>query len=941
MWKQTTSTELPAGEIQRSNEIEESEAVADLSFLWQQCQDQQDMEGPEIVQPGDKSVNSMSSDNLMATQWKAILQSTGSSQTTAQPKVPQWALNEQREIYQAAQAALGSQKAFTAEQQNTSENVDLKSGTKWQMVKHRQQFNDGQPVQTGRLFKSLKQPPQQNEPAPTTHHPVVLQNSISRMRPAGTLSGKPVLQSFVEGTPAQAVVTTLSPDMDNKTEVLLPISKFRRLSVEKVDSEHFVGASSPDQRSFSADDMRAKQQTLGFQRSHVSAISDVQPTNSIKQSVSCPATIPLRPTAGPTAGQSRMQLPWEMDSDCTDSAFWSRSVGYENMRVHKANNQKLMAAMSQIKVIEVVEEIGTTNLGVINIAVAFNRLAKWRTRVPGTEQQLKKIITMLSSRCLELINDFYGRHIASIVHCFAKLHVRHNLLFNALIERGMQQHVQKTFNCQDVGNLSWAFASLGVRNVKFMNSLANWVVEQSMLGNFNNQELANTAWAYATLDCVHMPLMEGIAVAAINLKNVLNAQDIANISWAYAILGISSVDLLNALADAGSKAEVMETFTSQGIATVVWAYAKLGVLRAVFIDGLAERCLRPDVMKTFKYSAGLAKAAWGFAILRSGNQALMFALAGRIIVPEVFSKSSSKDIAMIMWAFAIQDILYPQLIDILADKALDILPSFTAQHIATTMWALAALKVHRTDLMDRMANHLLEPDVRNNLTLVDVSNVLWAYASLGIKKVPLVTMLEEQILQPNLLQQLDFESLADIVWSLAVVGTRNLNLMHQLGDHALALQSPPTLQVASNIIWAFKELGILRKDLMRHLCPLVNAKEDFRSASAKDLSTFVWALAVSGSPATGSMRLFMQRFGDPDVRDDLTSEDISNVAWAYATVGIADQWLFDQLTDRLLQPGILKDCTEDEASQIMWAYSVLGSANQGLMHALATAVVMT
>ena len=41
-----------------------------------------------------------------------------------------------------------------------------------------------------------------------------------------------------------------------------------------------------------------------------------------------------------------------------------------------------------------------------------------------------------------------------------------------------------------------------------------------MLGNFNNQELANTAWACGTLDCLQVPLMQGIAVAAIKQKNV-------------------------------------------------------------------------------------------------------------------------------------------------------------------------------------------------------------------------------------------------------------------------------------------------------------------------------------------------------------------------------------------------------------------------------------
>ena len=92
---------------------------------------------------------------------------------------------------------------------------------------------------------------------------------------------------------------------------------------------------------------------------------------------------------------------------------------------------------------------------------AFGRLAK-RAGNPASQQQLRKVIAQLSQRTIELINQIYGRQIAAIGHAFAKLHVHHKALFNALIERAMLPHVITTFNSQDIGNLTWAFASLGV-----------------------------------------------------------------------------------------------------------------------------------------------------------------------------------------------------------------------------------------------------------------------------------------------------------------------------------------------------------------------------------------------------------------------------------------------------------------------------------------------
>ena len=59
------------------------------------------------------------------------------------------------------------------------------------------------------------------------------------------------------------------------------------------------------------------------------------------------------------------------------------------------------------------------------------------------------------------------------------------------------------------------------------------------------------------------------------------------------------------------------------------AYATLEVVHTPFIDALADRAQQPAVLKTFKYSSGLAKTTWGFAILkRSGCETLMAALAG-------------------------------------------------------------------------------------------------------------------------------------------------------------------------------------------------------------------------------------------------------------------------------------------------------------------------
>ena len=59
--------------------------------------------------------------------------------------------------------------------------------------------------------------------------------------------------------------------------------------------------------------------------------------------------------------------------------------------------------------------------------------------------------------------------------------------------------------------------------------------------------------------------------------------------------------------------------------------------------------------------------------------------------------------------------------------------------------------------------------------------------------------------------------------------------MNQLADHSLTLQGPLGLQVASNIFWAYKTFGILRKDMIKQLSSLVPLEQELPGASAKGL----------------------------------------------------------------------------------------------------------
>eukprot|EP00667_Euglena_gracilis_P001841 EG_transcript_1841 len=603
----------------------------------------------------------------------------------------------------------------------------------------------------------------------------------------------------------------------------------------------------------------------------------------------------------------------------------------------KTINQKLVRTTLQTNVIELVEDIGVEQMSAINVSIAFGRLAK-RAGNPASQPQLKKVITQLSQRTITLIDQLYGRQIAAIGHAFAKLHIHHKPLTDALMERAVLPHVISTFNSQDIGNLTWAFASLGIRNVAFMKSMAQWATEPAILSKFNTQELANTAWAYATLNVECPALMEGIAEATISQKFLLNAQDIANISWAYATLGILHEELMKTLANIGCTPQVLQTFTSQGIANTVWAYATLEVVHQPFIDALAERAQQPTILKTFKYSSGLAKTTWGFAILkRSGCEGLMAALADRAMGGVIF-KCNSQNLATIAWAYAIQGIHLPQLMESFANKAFDIISTFSAQSIATMAWAWATLKVQRLDLMEALAAQALGEDVLAAFTPLDIANTVWGFASLGVLNARLMEALAERAVQPSVLPHFGFQSISNTVWGYAVLGVPEKALMDGLADRAMALEEGLDFQVAANVAWAYATLGFLRWDMVASMFDRMVLEEELQHAGAQDIANAVWALATIGSPGAGMMEQFIPRLCEAEVVACLSAQDISNVSWAYATTGVLSQPLMERLANRMLQPDTLASCSQTDASQLIWAYAVLGCVNLELMNAMARKV---
>lgn len=134
--------------------------------------------------------------------------------------------------------------------------------------------------------------------------------------------------------------------------------------------------------------------------------------------------------------------------------------------------------------------------------------------IPTLSQLSGKLLDMIATRVLLMLQDFNSQELANLLYAFASAGRADMLLFEALSEQLVKNMQDKSKICskdkkqrpkpQEFSNSVWAFASVGLRcdgQVKLIEGVADILDHENgaIVEDFKPQELSNTAWGVATL----------------------------------------------------------------------------------------------------------------------------------------------------------------------------------------------------------------------------------------------------------------------------------------------------------------------------------------------------------------------------------------------------------------------------------------------------------
>ena len=319
----------------------------------------------------------------------------------------------------------------------------------------------------------------------------------------------------------------------------------------------------------------------------------------------------------------------------------------------------------------------------------------------------------------------------------------------------------------------------------------------------------------------------------------------------------------------------------------------------------------------------IANTVWGLATIGVNNPELLNALAQQAI--ERVRDMNSQDVANIVWSYATLGITNQILMETLAERAIELHQGMDPQSIANIMWAYATLNTQNRKLMDVFAERTLQ--IYQHMSPQNIANIAWAFASTRIEHKPLMDTLANRAIE--LYREMSAKSVSEVAWAFAVLEIVNLRLMQVLAIQAQHLVQHMHLKEISHTAWAFSSLKIKDEALMHALAN--RTIELHQYMSPYHMCTIASSFAVLRITNYPLIHVLAQRA--IALQNDLSEQEISSIASSFGNLEICDPLLMQALADRAQH--LSTTMTLTSASKIIWAFARLKFTHHPFINVLA------
>ena len=555
-------------------------------------------------------------------------------------------------------------------------------------------------------------------------------------------------------------------------------------------------------------------------------------------------------------------------------------------------------------------------------------------------------------------------------------------LMATLAERATSPALLPTFDAQASTNLLWAYAALGIESPRLYRALEPQIANNLVTYGYSAETVSTLAWSAARMGYYSKDLMELLNWYILYTPGILGAltgQQIMKLLWAFARFKTEDMDLrdvVEPLVFQLTTRRLVETEKKRVVSLLAWSVGRLDYLDHTLMTMIKNRLLDkgPPLDSVF-----LSQAVWAFGRLKVKDHEF-FQHVGFLIV-QLKEQITSFSAANVLWAFSVSGTYHEPLLLAMANRLRIVMRDVTPIGIGRITWAYANLQYYDADLMLRLAQHALQPEILHNMDAQTMADVIWCYAFFDVRHPELIEALENEMLERPEVLAMHPLSLAKVVWSLARWETKNSRLMEMLAQRVLHTDTLLIMNAEglANIAWAYAQLDIVNEPLMRALAKnilkpavvltlkpatiskiavayasirfqhpqLIQAlcEKAVKWASASDNFAFsldevahlTWALATLNARDEFLMLLLASRLSEVEVLSEMNLNTLTSIAWAYGKLGVDPRFMLT-LDYRALQPDIVESLSKEMVWNMGMENQRAGIRNKSLLKALEQAI---
>lgn len=424
------------------------------------------------------------------------------------------------------------------------------------------------------------------------------------------------------------------------------------------------------------------------------------------------------------------------------------------------------------------------------------------------------------------------------------------------------------FEPQSLSTLMWGLSSLGVADMQLAEAVAERAA--TVMGSFIVQGLANLAWGTAKMQQLQQRQQQ--RQLAHELRGAIQQKRVRGVPQLDEHAQQLQQNLISNICSVA--AGQLQAAKPQEVCNLLWACA---VVRHRDEQFLAAACTRLTNAAEDASPHDLAQAMWALETLRYRSKATNQVLSGcahnklHMFGPQALSNWS--------WAVASAGMRVPACTRAaVAQQCQVLLPLFTPQGLATTLWAISKMGFIPQQLVHEASHHILA-----NITCFnaqDLCNISMACAKSGYR--------EPELLR-GLANAATSAAAASITLTEQEFGTSNTaSILHSRPGH-----SPNTGEAWSASSQSQIDQQLLSSKVSSGLFSVLHQKR----LTPQGVCNLVWAFAGMGWHEPELLQQLQQLAAAAVLGGQVKAENIAGLVQGYALLGHSCGLLFDALEE--------------------------------------------